>query len=63
MITKSVFTLRHSEPKRTKKLPEALENASHQVATGPSTKKNTVKLMTFKVFELYETPQIRLIFQ
>ena len=51
MITKSVFTLRLSEPKRTKKLPEALENASHQVATGPSTKKkNTVKLMTFKAF-------------
>ena len=54
MITKSVFTLRHSELKRTKKqtnkLPEALENASHQVATGPSTKKNTVKLMTFKAF-------------
>ena len=54
MITKSVFTLRQSELKRTKKqtnkLPEALENASHQVATGPSTKKNTVKLMTFKAF-------------
>ena len=53
MITKSVFTLRHSELKRTKKQTNCLKRLKTQVTRlqlAQVQKKNTVKLMTFKAF-------------
>ena len=52
MITKSVFTLRHSELKRTKKQTNCLKRLKTQITRLQlaQEKKNTVKLMAFKAF-------------
>ena len=52
MITKSVFTLRHSELKRTKKQTNCLKRLKTQVTRLQlaQVQKKTIKLMTFKAF-------------